>query len=242
MKAMILSAGKGTRLGKITESIPKALVDINGKSALRIAVEKCVANGFDEIIVNVHHFAGLVEDEVMRLNASGFRITVSDERDELLETGGGLYKAREFFGRDPFLLYNVDIISDIDLSEMYRYHLEKQGLATLAVRNRTGNRFFLVDDSGLLKGWENISTGEKILTGFSSEGLSRIAFLGIHIIEPEIFSHMRPGVYSMTKLYLELAKDHNIFTYRYESGIWCDIGSPDNLEFIRKKLRDNLSE
>jgi len=234
MKAMILSAGKGTRLGKITESIPKALVDINGKTALRIAVEKCAAHGFDEIIINVHHFAGMMEDEVTRLNSAGFNITVSDEREELLETGGGLYKARNFFNSDPFLLYNVDIISDIDLSEMYRFHLQKRGLATLAVRNRPGNRFFLVDGSGLLKGWENISTGEKILACSSSIGLSRIAFLGIHIIDPEVFNYMSAGIYSMTKLYLELAKEHKIYTYLNNSGLWCDIGSPENLEFIRK--------
>jgi NDP-sugar pyrophosphorylase family protein len=236
MKAMILAAGKGTRLGKITESIPKALVDVNGKSALQIAAEKCRSDGFDDIIINVHHFAGMVEEEVERLRRKGFRITVSDERDELLETGGGLYRAKDFFDRDPFLLYNVDIVTDIDLSELYRFHLEKGGLATIAVRERPGNRFFLVDDSGLLRGWENISTGEQILSGSSSDGLARIGFLGIHIIEPEIFSYMYEGVYSMTKLYLDLANEHNIFTYRNDTGLWCDIGSPENLDFIRKRL------
>lgn len=233
---MILSAGKGTRLGKITESIPKALVDINGKSALQIAAEKCTAFGFDDIIINVHHFAGMVEEEVRRLNSAGLRITVSDEREELLETGGGLYKAKDFFGKDPFLLYNVDIISDIDLSEMHRFHLEKGGLATLAVRNRPGNRYFLVDDAGLLRGWENISTGEKIISGLVSDKLTRIAFLGIHIIDPEIFNYMSPGIYSMTKLYLELAAEHKIYTYLNDNGLWCDIGSPENLEYIRKIL------
>jgi N-acetyl-alpha-D-muramate 1-phosphate uridylyltransferase len=236
MKAMILAAGKGTRLGKITASIPKALVEINGKSALQIAAEKCISHGFNDIIINVHHFADMVEEEVARLRKEGFRITISDESEKLLETGGGLYRAKDFFDKDPFLLYNVDIISDIDLSELYSYHIENRALATLAVRNRPGNRFFLVDESGLLRGWENISTGEQIMTRLSSEGLSRIAFLGIHIIEPEIFSYMNEGVYSITKVYLELAKDHNIFTYRNDTGLWCDIGSPENLDFIRKTL------
>src|SRR5665648_1161539 len=122
MKAMIMAAGKGTRLGKITENIPKALVDINGKSVLQLAVEKCTASGFNDIIINVHHFAGMVEDEVERLNKSGYMITVSDERGMLLETGGGLHKARGFFDKDPFLIYNVDIISDLDLSALYRFH------------------------------------------------------------------------------------------------------------------------
>jgi NDP-sugar pyrophosphorylase family protein len=234
MKAMILAAGKGTRLGKITDSIPKALVDINGKSALQIAAEKCILHGFDDIIINVHHFADMVEEEVSRLRRKGFRITISDEREGLLETGGGLFRAKDFFDNQPFLLYNVDIISDIDLLKLYFFHTEKKGLATLATRDRPGNRFFLVDDSGLLRGWENVSTGERILAGSSSGELSRIAFLGIHIIEPEIFSYMRDGVYSMTKLYLSLANDHNFFTYRYDTGLWCDIGSPENLEYIRK--------
>src|SRR5512139_2994115 len=105
MKAMILAAGKGTRLGEITDTIPKALVDINGKSALRIAVEKCTSSGFNEIIINVHHFADLVEKEANDLKKSGFRITISDEREKLLDTGGGLFKARNFFDTSPFLLY-----------------------------------------------------------------------------------------------------------------------------------------
>jgi N-acetyl-alpha-D-muramate 1-phosphate uridylyltransferase len=104
MKAMIFAAGLGKRLGKITEKIPKALVDINGKTALQIAVEKCSSFGFDDIIINVHHFADMVENEVSRLNKMGFNITVSDERDMLLENGGGLYKARKFFDKNPFLL------------------------------------------------------------------------------------------------------------------------------------------
>ena len=123
MKAMIFAAGLGKRLGKITENIPKALIDINGKSALQMAVEKCSAHGFNDIIINVHHFSDMVEDEVRRLNKMGFKISVSDEREMLLETGGGLYKARGFFDKSPFLIYNVDIISDLDLSVLYRFHL-----------------------------------------------------------------------------------------------------------------------
>jgi NDP-sugar pyrophosphorylase family protein len=106
MKAMIFAAGLGKRLGKITENIPKALVDINGRTSLHIAVEKCSLHGFNDIIINVHHFADMVENEVNRLNNMGFRISVSDERDMLLENGGGLYKAKGFFDNNSFLLYN----------------------------------------------------------------------------------------------------------------------------------------
>ncbi len=234
MKAMILAAGLGKRLGKITENIPKALVDINGKTALQIAVEKCSVHGFDEIVVNVHHFADMVEDEVSRLNKLGFRISVSDERNMLLETGGGLYNARNFFDKDPFLIYNVDIISDLNLSELYKYHLLRKGLATLAVRHRPGNRFFLIDSSGILRGWRNNATGEQILTGAVNENLSEIAFSGVHIIEPVIFKYMDRGIYTLTSFYLKLAVEHDIHTFIDDTGYWGDIGTPDSLEFIRR--------
>ena len=233
MKAMIFAAGLGKRLGKITEDIPKALVDINGKSVLQLAVEKCTVSGFDDIIINVHHFAGLVEKEVASLKKSGFKISVSDEKEMLLETGGGLYNARGFFDKNPFLIYNVDIISDLDLSALYRFHLEKEGLVTLAVRNRQGNRFYLIDKSGLIRGWRNRATGEQILSGTTSENLSEIAFSGMHIVEPEIFNYMQEGVYTMTNLYLRLSAEHNIFTFRYDEGYWVDIGTPESLEYVR---------
>jgi MurNAc alpha-1-phosphate uridylyltransferase len=236
MKAMIFAAGLGKRLGKITESIPKALVDINGKSVLQMAVERCSAYGFNDIIINVHYFADMVEDEVRRLNTMGYRISVSDERDKLLENGGGLYKARYFFDKTPFLLYNVDIISDLDLSALYTLHLNKKGLATLAVRHRPGNRFILIDKGGQMRGWRNISTGEQILAGDDEKGLSEIAFSSMHIVEPEIFDFMHEGVYSMIDLYLNLAKEHNIYTLKHDEGYWIDVGTPESLEYVRKLL------
>lgn len=231
---MIFAAGLGKRLGKITETVPKALVDIYGKTALQIAVEKCNAHGFNDIIVNVHHFADTVEDEVKRLNKLGYRISVSDERNGLLETGGGLFKARGFFDNNPFLIYNVDIISDHDLSALYRYHIKKKGLATLAVRHRQGNRFYLIDKSGIIRGWRNNATGDQILTTSSSVGLSEIAFSGMHIVEPEIFNYMHEGAYTMTNLYLNLAAEHNINTLLDDSGYWGDIGTPESLNYVRK--------
>lgn len=238
MKAMIFAAGKGTRLGIITENMPKALVDINGKTALQMAVEKCSRHGFDDIIINVHHFADMVEDEVKKLNSLGYRISVSDEREMLLENGGGLYKARNFFDRNPFLLYNVDIISDFDLSALYRLHLEKKGLATLAVRHRPGKRFLLVDKSGQMRGWRNVSTGEQIPAGIADEELSEIAFSSMHIVEPEIFNYMQEGIYSMIDLYLKLAGGHNIYTLKHDEGYWIDVGTPESLEYVRKLLEE----
>ncbi len=234
---MIMAAGKGTRLGKMTETIPKALAGINGKTILELAVEKCTAAGFGEIIVNVHHLAGMVEDEIARLNKAGYTIAVSDEREALLETGGGLYKAKNFFGTEPFLVYNADIVTDLDLTRLLEYHNKMKGLATLAVRERPGNRFFLVDKRGLLHGWCNRATGERIIARSSKDMLEEIAFSAIHIIDPEIFKFMEEGVFTMTSLYLKLASVHNIYTYRHDEGYWFDIGTPENLTQIRKLFR-----
>jgi NDP-sugar pyrophosphorylase family protein len=234
MKAMIFAAGLGLRLGKITTKIPKALVRINGKSILQIAVEKITNHGFDDIIVNVHHFADKVEKEIDFLRKKGYRISVSDEKELLLETGGGLYKARWFFDNNPFLLYNVDIITDLDLTAFYRFHTENKGLASLAVRNRSDNRFFIVDNEGLIRGWCNKATGEEIISGSRPDKLSEIAFSGVHVVKPEIFDYMNDGIYSMTTLYLRLAANHRISTFRHDEGFWADIGTSENIEVVRK--------
>jgi NDP-sugar pyrophosphorylase family protein len=234
MKAMIMAAGKGTRLGKISETVPKSLLDINGKSLLRHAVENCTAFGFDEIIVNVHHLADLVEEEIVNLRKDGFRITVSDERGMLLETGGGLYKARNFFTSEPFLLYNADTLTDLDLTALYRYHLKMKGLATLAVRHRKGERYFLVDEDGRLKGWCNKTTGEKIVAIEETDSLTEIAFSGRHIIDPEIFKYMSGGIYTMTALYLNLADSQNIYTFLEDGGYWLTVGTQEDLKNTRQ--------
>jgi NDP-sugar pyrophosphorylase family protein len=242
MKAMIMAAGKGTRLGKITETIPKVLIDIKGKSLLQIAVETCTRYGFDDIIVNVHYMADMVEEEIRRLNRLGFRITVSDERELLLENGGGLYKAKGFFDNKPFLVYNADIVTDLDLSSLYHYHIKKNGLATLAVRNREGSRFLLVDSEGVLKGWCNIATGEKILAVNEEEGLTRIGFSSIQIIDPEIFKYMKNGIYTVVSLYLELVSTHNIYTIRHDDGYWFNVGTPEELGKVREFMGSGIIE
>jgi len=149
-----------------------------------------------------------------------------------------LFKARYFFDNDPFLLYNADIITDFDLKKLFNYHTEKKGLATLAVRQREGVRFLLVDEKGLLRGWCNRSTGERIIAKRRDENLTEIAFSSMHIIEPEIFNYMREGVYTMTNLYLQVAAEHEIYTYRDDSGYWANVGTPEILEEVRKYFSD----
>jgi NDP-sugar pyrophosphorylase family protein len=179
----------------------------------------------------------MVEEEAERLTRMGFRITISDERDLLLETGGGLYKARDFFGKDSFLLYNADIITDFNISLLFDYHLKNKALATLLVRHRPGDRYLLVDQEGLLRGWCNVATGERVVTGGSDENLSQIAFSSMHIIDPEIFNYMTYGVYTMTALYLQLASRHRIYTLLSDSGYWFNTGTPAILEEVRKTLK-----
>ena len=237
MKAMIFAAGLGTRLGSITEKTTKALLDINGKTVLHRAVEKCALSGFDDIIVNVHHFAEQAEEEIENLRKAGYSIEISDERAGLLENGGGLYKAKWFFDDRPFLLYNADIVSDYDIKALFRFHQKKGCIATLATRHRPGKRFILVDSEGRLRGWRNIETGEEKLRGVaSSEGLDEIAFSSMHIVEPEIFNYMKPGKYSMIDLYLELAAEKPIYTLKDDKGYWVDVGTPESLERIRMIL------
>jgi NDP-sugar pyrophosphorylase family protein len=194
-------------------------------------------HGFNDIIVNVHHFAEMVEEEVEKLRKEGYSISISDERTKLLETGGGLFRARKFFDNEPFLLYNVDIISDLDLTSLYRFHHEKAGIATLSTRHRKGNRYLLIDDDYLLRGWRNNSTGEKILISGKESELKEIGFSGIHIADPHIFNFMTAGVYSMTTLYLRLAKKHKIYACIDDKGYWSDIGTPENLEYAREISR-----
>ncbi|HPC98930.1 MAG TPA: sugar phosphate nucleotidyltransferase [Bacteroidales bacterium] len=229
MKAMIFAAGKGTRLGKITEKTPKALLRINGKSALQNAVEKVTAHGFDDIIVNIHHHPHLMIEEINRLRSLGYRIEISDETENLLETGGGLYNAKWFFDDNtPFLLYNVDIITDLNLSDLYNFHKSHNAIATLAVMKRNDTRYFLTGNDGILRGWCNTETGEEIITG-KEEPFYKAAFTGIHVADPAIFSYMSDGVYSMTGLYLKISGEIDVQTCIFECK-WIDIGSEESLK------------
>jgi len=146
MKAMIFAAGKGTRLQPLTNDIPKALVKVNNITLLEIIINKLKHFGFNDIIINVHHFAEQIKDFLNKNNNFGIKITISDESSLLLETGGGLKKAAWFFDDNkPFLIHNVDILSDINLSELYDFHIQSQSLATLAVMHRITSRYFLFD-------------------------------------------------------------------------------------------------
>lgn len=235
MKAMIFAAGLGTRLQNETKYKPKALVEIGGITLLERAIAKLIHTGVEEIVVNVHHFADLVIDFIQSRDW-GIPIHISNETEKLLETGGGLKKAAHFFsGHSPILIYNVDILSNIDLNVLKEAHLNSGALATLVVRNRQTQRYFKFDKEKNLVGWINKKTGESFVSRSKHfETSEAMAFSGIHIIQPGLLK-MMPGEdrFSIVKVYLELAKTHTIKGYYDESDLWMDVGKPAQLQEAR---------
>lgn len=233
---MIFAAGLGTRLFPITENKPKALVKIKGRTLLELTILKLKEAGFEDIIINVHHFADMIIKFLIEKNKFDINIQVSDERELLLDTGGGLKKASRFFNdNNSFLVHNVDIISDINLEKMYDEHLKSKSLATLAVRNRTSNRYLLFDSNEILCGWKNVKKNQKIITRESKDKLQEFAFSGVQVISPDIFNLMPPDEkFSIIDLYLKAASDHEIKAFHHEDSFWLDVGKKENLAEAEK--------
>jgi len=230
MRAMILAAGLGTRLLPLTADKPKALIEVNGKTLLEICINNLISFGFTQIVVNVHHHAQQIID-FMKNNSFNAQIDISDETERLLDTGGALVHARKFLDQgDPFLVHNVDIISNIDLHYLYQYHLNSGALASLAVSKREASRVFLFDEQMALSGWRNMVTGKVILTN-PSKVLTAFAFSGIHVISPEIFKHLPPkGEFSIVDAYLKISKEFLIQGVDLSHSDVIDVGKPDSLK------------
>ena len=229
MKAMILAAGLGTRLKPWTEHHPKALAEVNGKSLLQHNIEYLQRYGITEVIVNVHHFAEQIREAIETNRGWGTAITISDETKEVLETGGGLKKAAWYFDEGDFVLMNVDVLTDMDLQAMIAYHNDHQPLATLAVGNRATSRYFLFDELNELCGWKNIQTGEEKQVR-PAENAVAMAFSGIHLVSPSIFSHIsQEGKFSMVDVYLELARRHRIKGFDHSGSAFIDVGKPESI-------------
>ena len=230
MRAMIFASGLGTRLYPLTLDKPKALVEIAGKTLLQMAIEKVSLAGYHDLVINVHHFG----DQIIRFledrNNFGLNITISDERDQLLDTGGGIIKAAPLLdGDDAFLVYNVDVLSNIDLQLLRKYHIEQGGLATLVVRDRKTARYLAFDDTMQLSGWRNIKTGDEIAAR-NMQNCSLLAFSGIQLIEPAIFKMITESAsFPLIPLYLRLAAEHRIMGYNDPSSLWMDLGKPSQI-------------
>ncbi|HSF44427.1 MAG TPA: nucleotidyltransferase family protein [Chitinophagaceae bacterium] len=230
-KAMIFAAGLGTRLKPFTDQHPKALALVNQKPLLQRNIEYLAGFGIKDIVVNVHHFAEQVISFLAANNNFGLNIVISHEITEPLETGGGLKKAEWFFSESnlPFVVMNADILTDLDLGKMYRFHNDKKGIATLAVTNRTSSRNLLFDENHLLVGWENINSGEQKISrpgGIHFKG----AFSGVHIIDPALLAMIsREGKFSIIDTYLELAETENIFVFNHTGDEVVDVGKPESI-------------
>ena len=234
---MIFAAGLGTRLKPFTDTKPKALLEIGGKTFLENVICRLKSYGITEVVVNVHHLAEQIIEYLKKNNNFGTTIHISDERNALLDTGGGLLKAEPFLtGSEPVVIYNVDILSNVDLHEVIDYHNSEKALATIVVRKRKTQRYLLFNSEVRLIGWKNIQTGEtKISVPEDIDEATPLAFSGIHVINPEIFNLMeKEGKFSLIDTYLDLAKSHNIKGFLHNSGYWLDIGKPDQLEKARK--------
>jgi NDP-sugar pyrophosphorylase family protein len=236
MKAMILAAGLGTRLKPLTDNKPKALIEIGGVPLLEHVIIKLKKFGIREIIINTHHFADQIEKFLRAKNHFEIHIELSYEK-ELLDTGGGLKRAGWFFDdRQPFLLYNTDVLSNIDLNVMRKTHLTAQALATLAVRQRDTSRYFLFDEQEKLVGWESKASGERKLTAIPDGKTTSLSFMGIHLISPRIFNLFKEtGAFSIVEAYLRLAGEGQMIkAFRADAYSWLDLGRIENIAKAEK--------
>lgn len=240
MKAMIFAAGLGTRLRPLTDTRPKALIEINGKPLLEIVLQRLHGHGFNEILINVHYLAEQILEFLERHKYFGLDIQISDESAQLLDTGGALKKAAWFFEEgQPFLLHNVDILSDIDLGAFYDFHLRRpQALASLAVSERPATRCFLFDREQRLCAWRNRASGETKWARNNSATFQELAFSGLHVISPKIFSYMpEQSVFSIIDVYLQAAETEEILAFPHDHRLWVDVGKKEHLERAGKILR-----
>lgn len=231
---MIFAAGLGTRLKPLTDRIPKALVTVGGKPLIDRVIDKLVSAGVTEIVVNVHHHAQQLIDH-LRQGSWGARISISDERAELLDTGGGLRHAAPLFTEpdEPVLIHNVDILSNADLAALYAAHRTSDADALLLVSQRETKRYLLFDDEGRLRGWTNIATGEvrSPYPDLDVTRLHRLAFSGIHSFSPRLFERMKgwPAKFSIIDFYLSVCADARICCHVQPGLQLLDVGKIDTL-------------
>lgn len=245
MKALIFAAGRGNRLKPLTDTTPKALVPVDGKPMLEHVILKLKAAGFDRIAINIHHLGQQIIDFLRANDNFGVEIYLSDEREYLLDTGGGIKHAEPFLnGNEPFLVHNVDIFSNVDLQRLYQHHIENKALATLLVSQRKTSRYLLFNNDNRLCGWRNRETGEvkSYYPYFDPEQYKAYAFSGIHVISPEIFRWMEEwtGKFSIIQFYLSICARTNIQACEYPGLKLLDVGKPETLAQADQWVKENL--
>lgn len=240
---MIFAAGLGTRLSPITDHKPKALVEVHGKPLLWYALQNVIKAGATRIVVNVHHFPEQIEHYLGNLNFENITICISDERDELLDTGGGLLKAAPFFDPGkPILIHNADVLTNCDLRLLVKFHQQNESLASLMVQNRKTNRYLLFDEDNKLCGWQNTSTGETKSAAVPQGELTQLAFNGVQILDYGILGLLgETRKFSITDGYLALAATHKISGYSQWQGQWFDVGTVQKLADAESHFKEIIN-
>lgn len=242
-EAMIFAAGLGTRLRPLTDNLPKALVPVGGKPMLEHVILRLKAAGFTHIVINVHHFGQKIIDFLEEKKNFGVAIDISDERDALLDTGGGIRKAAGYFRKgNSVLVHNVDILSGADLAGLYEIHNGSQAAASLWVSKRSTSRYLLFDGQNRLCGWENTKTGEvkSPFPGFCPTRYEAYAFGGIHVISSALLERMQEWEekFSVIDFYLSVAGEAEIRACPAPAGVfWMDLGKPEALTAAENHLK-----
>ena len=234
--AMILAAGLGTRLKELTYDKPKALVEINGKTMLQRTIETLIANGFERIVINVHHFGNQIIDFV-RTHQFNAEILISDEQQQLMDTGGGIVQATPFFtDTEAVLIHNVDIISNVNLKSQYQDFILSGNDAWLLTQDRETARKLLFNAENQLIGWKNKTSGQYKWVNNVTENYKERAFSGMHIFKPSLFADFEKKPVSVIDLYLNLAQRKQIISKEIQANLWFDLGKIEQLEEIKTKI------
>lgn len=234
---MIFAAGLGTRLRPLTDNMPKAMVPVAGKPMLQRVIENLAQHGCHDIVVNIHHFGQQIIDFLDQNDNFGQNIIISDERDLLLDTGGGILAARQWLDDGtPFIVHNADILTTLDITAMYKHHCASNADATLLVKSRNTQRYLLFDGDNQLKGWINKKTGKTRPSDIdaTNHGLHEFAFGGLHILSPSIFNALEsfstePKFSITNPFYIDKCRELKIQGYNPQDYDWFDIGSPETL-------------
>ena len=245
MKALIFAAGMGDRLRPLTDTVPTALLPVDGRPMLEHVILKLKNAGFEDITINIHHLGDQILDFLRANHNFGVEIHISDEREYLLDTGGGIKHAAAYLdGDEPFLVHNVDIFSNVDLRHLYEIHQAGNALSTLLVSRRQTSRYLLFDKQNRLCGWRNRETGEvkSYYPYFEPSHYTEFAFSGIHVISPEIFRWMDEwtGKFSIIQFYLSICARTRIVACEYEGLKLLDVGKPETLAKAEKWIHEEL--
>lgn len=237
-QAMIFCAGLGTRFKPWTDRHPKALAMINGKSLLQRNIEYLQQYGITDVIVNVHHFADQIVDAIEKNNGWGSKITISDETDAVLETGGGLLNAQKYFKPvKRFITLNADILTDLNITDLLKYHEEHKPLISMAVSDRKTSRNLLFDSAGRLCGWRNNATGEERISMPMVNPAAK-SYDCVVVFEYDVFAlNYFEGKFSLIDLYLELAKSNTILGYNHNAERWIDVGKPESVAIAEEMFQ-----